>query len=41
MTGFEIPTAILGSAYAEPMEHGWLLPDKPAERRDGRRPSTR
>ncbi|MFY9345990.1 MAG: type III restriction endonuclease subunit R [Planctomycetota bacterium] len=40
MSDFEVPTPILCSPYDEPTAHWWLLPDKPAEKRPGRRPST-
>jgi type III restriction enzyme len=40
VSDFEVPTPILCSPYDEPSAHWWLLPDRPAERRTGRRPST-
>lgn len=40
MSEFEVPTPILCSPYLEPTAHWWLLPDRPAEQRPGRRPST-
>jgi type III restriction enzyme len=40
VTDFEVPTPILCSPYDEPTEHWWVLPDRPAKRRTGRRPPT-
>jgi len=39
MSAYEVPTPILNSAFAEPMEHWYIRPNQEAQRRSGRRPS--
>jgi hypothetical protein len=33
MSNFEVPSPVLGSPFAGPKEHGWILEGQPAERR--------